>query len=292
MSRLQSSLRECQIFIVEGNAHQRELLAGALHTLGGRRLTLCANPTQAETAGKQQRPELLLLDWSIAPVDGVTYASEIRRGRSVFPHDLAILLIGGRTDPQELRSAQFAGVDEYLLRPFSPNGLGESLNAMLFKRRPFVDCAAYVGPCRRRASSLTPGRRRRREDMPTRVAKQLRSLQEFRQRIAQAQAALVDPAFSPGARFGTAEDTALYIEHGLRSLDDMLAHTAAAALVRHLAASKQRSLKDSEVMQAYFDALSRLLSTPMHDDEARLELARAMDRLIAFRERQSAPEAA
>lgn len=292
MSKLQSSLRECQIFLVEGNSHHRELLAGALHTLGARRLTLCASALQAETTAKKVRPELLMLDWSIQPVDGVAYASEIRHGRSVVPFDTPILLIGDRNDPRELRTAQFAGVDEYLLRPFSSNGLGESLAAILFRRRPFVDCAVYVGPCRRRDSSLTSTKRRRREDVPARAAAQTRILHEFRERLAQAQAAFADPAFSAGARFGAAEDAALFIEHGLRNVDDMLAHTAAAALVRHLAASKNRSLRDPEVMRAYFDALSRLLSTPLHDDGARLELARAMDRLIAFRERKSSSEAA
>lgn len=285
MSKLQASLRESRIVVVEANPHQRELLAGALHTLGARCVTLCASAAQAEAEARRARPAMLLLDWAIEPVDGVGYASEIRRGRSAFPHDLPILLIGARSDPRDLRTAQFAGVDEFLLRPFSPNSLGERLGAMLFKRRPFIDCPVYVGPCRRRASSLAPARRRRKEDGPSKAAGRQRSLQDFRERIGQAQAALLDPAFSPGARFGAAEDAALFIEQGLRSLDDMLSHTAAAALTRHLAAGKSRSIKDPEVVHAYFDALARLLFTPMHDDEARLALARAMDRLIAFRER-------
>ena len=60
--------------------------------------------------------------------------------------------------PDTLASAQLltrsdpARADEMLARPFSSQAVLVRLKSVLDRPRRFVDCASYIGPCRRRRS--------------------------------------------------------------------------------------------------------------------------------------------
>ena len=59
--------------------------------------------------------------------------------------------------------ARIAGVDEYVIKPFSTGSLTARLESVVLSRREFIDGKTYVGPCRRRKLVVDYAGARRRE---------------------------------------------------------------------------------------------------------------------------------
>lgn len=63
--------------------------------------------------------DVLVLDWNLAGIDGLELTRAVRqRWPTMF-----IMLCSDRNDPEALRLALDAGVDEYLLKPVRPTHL-------------------------------------------------------------------------------------------------------------------------------------------------------------------------
>jgi DNA-binding response OmpR family regulator len=67
-------------------------------------------------------------------------------------------------------AARDAGVDEYLIKPLTTAALCAKLEAVLSRRRAFIESEAYVGPDRRRRTAPFQGADRRRPAAAARSA--------------------------------------------------------------------------------------------------------------------------
>jgi two-component system chemotaxis response regulator CheY len=72
-----------------------------------------------------ERFELLLVDWNLPGVDGVTFVSSIR-APSDDSHP-TIVMITGETSMSKIETAIAAGVDEYIMKPIDPESFREKL---------------------------------------------------------------------------------------------------------------------------------------------------------------------
>jgi DNA-binding response OmpR family regulator len=67
-------------------------------------------------------------------------------------------------------TARDAGIDEYLIKPLTTASLCQKLEAVLQRRRPFIECDGYMGPDRRRRTAPYPGQERRGAERQARQA--------------------------------------------------------------------------------------------------------------------------
>lgn len=85
--------------------------------------------TSAEAAldlwKRGERFELLLVDWNLPGVDGLTFVSSVRAPSS-DPSPI-IVMITGETSMSKIESAIGAGVDEYIMKPIDPESFREKL---------------------------------------------------------------------------------------------------------------------------------------------------------------------
>lgn len=97
------------------------------------------------------KPKLLFVERA-GHFDGLSFVRELRRSALSSRKAPVILLSEGRT-VGDLRSAQNAGVHEFMVLPFEPEPLLRRLNAICGAPRAWIESAAYVGPDRRRFNS-------------------------------------------------------------------------------------------------------------------------------------------
>lgn len=121
------------ILIVDDDADVREIVAFKLGRLGYEVITASDGATGLE-AVTQLRPDLVLLDWAMPNLTGIEVCRQIR-DRSDYA-DTPVILLTARTRECDIRIGLEAGVNDYIVKPFSPNELANRVEAVLAGKPP------------------------------------------------------------------------------------------------------------------------------------------------------------
>ena len=152
--------------IVEDNVHMRTLLRSLLTALGINHVYEAGNGAEAFAILRERSPDLILTDLSMKPVDGIAFTREVRLSHASPSPYVPIIMITGHTERHKVEAARDAGVTEFLAKPITAQGLFLRIAQIVERPRPYVRCAEYFGPDRRRrADELFAGPWRRHEDI-------------------------------------------------------------------------------------------------------------------------------
>jgi len=80
----------------------------------------------ALTEFERDRPDLVILDWMLPKIDGLSVAERIRRVSQV-----PIIMLTARTDESDRLAGFNSGVDDYVVKPFSARELEARVRAVL-----------------------------------------------------------------------------------------------------------------------------------------------------------------
>src|SRR6266540_2162686 len=121
------------ILVVEDEAAIRDLLAANLQRAGYRVMTAGDVP-QAEALVRESRPDLVLLDWVLPGIPGLTFARRLRGDQRT--KDISIVLLSARAEEQDKVTALESGADDYVTKPFSARELLARIKAVMRRRAP------------------------------------------------------------------------------------------------------------------------------------------------------------
>ena len=113
------------ILVVDDDPKMSEMVRRTL-AYEGFRVIVAANGNDALLQARDHGPALIVLDWMMPLLDGVTVAQRVR---SV--EDTPILMLTGRGAVEDKVDALNAGVDDYLVKPFAPEELLARVRALL-----------------------------------------------------------------------------------------------------------------------------------------------------------------
>jgi len=157
-------LAGARVLIVDDHVITAGLIKHVVYAGGATTVHAVHNGEEAIATLKTFRPNLLVTDWQMPGMDGLTL-TRIIRGAVFRPDDridnpkLPIVLISAHASVRAVEQARLAGVDEVVVKPFSTASLLKRLSAAAAKPRAFVVAEAYVGPDRRRKLGPIRGRR-------------------------------------------------------------------------------------------------------------------------------------
>jgi len=278
MASLQARLQAVQVLVVDGSPFQRALLCEALRGLGSQRVATVETAEQARAFPEASETEVLLLDWLAAPLDALTFTRLIRCGQTPFRRETGVLLVTTHNTASDVLAAQGAGVDEYLAKPFSIAGLHDRLQAVLCKRRPFVQSDGYVGPCRRRRLVTRNPRRRMADGQASRPAFTTAERTNIERHLL---AALELTRALPNAEASAAlAASAQTIDGLLGGSDDLLLRAASRSLTTYVQAFGARDQLDARVLDAHFNTIRRLIQIAPTDLALRHKVVQALDLLV------------
>ncbi len=92
-------------------------------------LTEAEDVNQARDLIANKRPDLILLDWMLPGKSGLDFAKELRADKKTA--DIPIIMLTARYEERDKINGLTAGVDDYVVKPFSPKELIARIHAVL-----------------------------------------------------------------------------------------------------------------------------------------------------------------
>jgi len=99
---------------------------------------------------KQSPVDVVICDWEMQPLDGYDFVRLVRTAKDSPNRFLPIIMLTGHTEHSRIVRARDAGATEFLAKPISATTLLRRICAVVDQPRPYIDCAGFFGPDRRR----------------------------------------------------------------------------------------------------------------------------------------------
>lgn len=149
--------------LADDSARMRTILSALLNAVGVERIKEAGDGEQAIAFFRTWNPDIAIVDYHMTPIDGLTFTRTVRSSPEALNPYMPIIMLTAHSEAAEVRAARDAGVTEILVKPATAASVLDRVSRAIFKPRPFIRAAAYIGPDRRRRvdpSFLGPFRRR------------------------------------------------------------------------------------------------------------------------------------
>lgn len=155
---------QTRVLVADRDMRIAEIVRRVLFNFGFRRVDVIDSGEAALEALDNNSYELLITEWSMSPVDGISLVRAIRRAKQAkrLRRDIPVIMLTGKAEKPDVEEARDAGITEFLVKPFSAKTLSDRIIKVIDYPRVFVENQEYAGPCRRRRKPLPPGGKERR----------------------------------------------------------------------------------------------------------------------------------
>jgi CheY-like chemotaxis protein len=282
-----------KILVADGSAFQRRLTTETLRAAGRVQIDYAENIEQCLMALGYCQPDVLIADWEIDEGSGLALVKRIRAGEAgeAF-RKLAIVMVATRNSASDVQNARNAGIDEFVLRPFSTQTILKRIAEVRARRRDFVESTRYIGPCRRRrvVADAYDGPRRRLFDAADKQADapdvQIRKglARMYCERIS----ALLR-ALKPGDAEAVRD---LCLTCGQLSalagdMKDRLLMSACSSLFNYIKGVGAEAPLNLDVVQAHLDSIVQLSELPNYQVELRQTVTQQLTLMVTKKLRQA-----
>jgi two-component system chemotaxis response regulator CheY len=162
MSGSPTGLEALSVLLADDNPHMREIVGVLLENFGIRNIKAVSDGAQAMMELRTWQADLAIVDFKMAPVDGVTFTKLVRNSPESRNPYLPIIMMTGHSARTRVVEARDAGVNEFVAKPVTARTLLDRIVATIYRPRAFVRTKDYFGPDRRRrADPDYPGPLRR-----------------------------------------------------------------------------------------------------------------------------------
>jgi DNA-binding response OmpR family regulator len=273
----QRKISDLSVLIVDANAHHRAIVSEILRAAGVTRIFSAENANEALQEMRMWQPGVVILEWALAPIDGVELTKRVRRGEPGVDRTVPIVMVTSRNTVADVELARAAGVHEYAIKPVSSGALLTRIEAAALRARRFVDSPVYVGPCRRRKKvDQYQGPRRRLAD-PVSEESQRATAEASVSRIAK-----LTVNFDPSDRnqVRAVYDSAKSARTVALDIKDNPLDRSAGSLVRYIEGMGATDRLDPEIVQTHVTALCQLVALPNGQTDAREQVARGLEAVV------------
>jgi DNA-binding response OmpR family regulator len=144
------ALEGVSALILDDNAHMRGLLRVILASFGLRHIEEAQDGMEALGILAGGDIDIAFVDFKLGGTDGLEFCRHIRTHSESPNIYLPIIMITAYSERRRVLDAINAGVDEFLVKPVRAIDVANRINAVIERRRPFIEAGAYFGPDRRR----------------------------------------------------------------------------------------------------------------------------------------------
>lgn len=116
-----------KVLIVDDSRTMRNIQKGVLKKLGYTDIIEAVDGVDALSKAQANTPDLILLDWNMPNMDGLTFLKTFRKNNG----STVVIMVTTEAEKTRVVEAIKAGVNNYLIKPFAPESLAEIINKML-----------------------------------------------------------------------------------------------------------------------------------------------------------------
>lgn len=159
---LKHQLEKLNVLIADDQKIVQRLVYDVLVKLGFRSITVASSGRQAIDYAAETKFDFIITDWRMGDLDGIDLIRFIRTSPKALNKRVPIILLTGNTEVDDVVEARDAGVNEYVIKPFSAEQLVKRIRAIILKPKSFVEAPEYSGPDRRFRKANPPSGKDRR----------------------------------------------------------------------------------------------------------------------------------
>ncbi|HYD88040.1 MAG TPA: response regulator [Vitreimonas sp.] len=144
-----TSLSDLHVLIVDDSRQMRHVLRCLLRAVGIYAVSEAETANAALAIMRAGPVDLVLLDWKMAPIDGLSFARIVRWSPTSPNPYVPILMLTAHTEASRVAAARDAGVTGFVKKPISARMLFDRISFALTDTRMFVRTEDFFGPDRR-----------------------------------------------------------------------------------------------------------------------------------------------
>jgi two-component system, chemotaxis family, chemotaxis protein CheY len=118
-----------KILAVDDSPTMRRIIVNTLKRAGYDDVTEASDGKDALAKMKVEQFNFVITDWNMPEMDGLSFVSLVR-SLDEFK-DMPILMVTTRSVKDDIIEAMKAGVNNYIVKPFTPETLGEKIGQVL-----------------------------------------------------------------------------------------------------------------------------------------------------------------
>ena len=112
-----------RVMVIDDSKTMRNIEKSILNQLGYSEIEEACNGQDALTKVAAFNPDLLLVDWNMPNMDGLAFVKTYREQGNKTP----IIMVTTENEKTRIVEAIKAGVQNYVVKPFTPDVLGERI---------------------------------------------------------------------------------------------------------------------------------------------------------------------
>jgi DNA-binding response OmpR family regulator len=161
-----AALHNINVLIVDDERLIQRLVYDVVKKLGFHAVSVANSGRRAMEMVGRQKFDFIITDWRMQDLDGIDVINFVRKAEESTCPEAPIILLTGNTEAHYVMRARDAGVNEYVLKPFSAEKLAGRIRCIIERPRSFIESREYRGPDRRRLDKGVPkgNERRKRAD--------------------------------------------------------------------------------------------------------------------------------
>ena len=121
-----------KILLVDDSRTIRNIQKCTLKTLGYEDVSEASDGVEALKFMATCKPDLLLVDWKMPNMDGITLIRKVRETDRALP----IIMCTTEAEKERVLEAVRAGVNNYVVKPFTAQTLADKINQTMTKNKP------------------------------------------------------------------------------------------------------------------------------------------------------------
>lgn len=167
---MENRLAKFSVLVVDDDRLIQKLIFDVLVRLGFGQIHRVTDARAALQLLETVTVDFIITDWRLGAMDGITFARHVRGAARPYA-TIPIIMLTGNAEKDQVMNARDAGVNEYLIKPFTMKELSRRINEVIEHPRDYVEAPTYRGPSRRRQNHAPPNGTDRRKKRPTLITR-------------------------------------------------------------------------------------------------------------------------
>jgi len=117
------------IISVDDSSTMRRIIKNTLTKLGFTNVLEAANGVEGLDVLAKNEVDMIITDWNMPEMDGLTFVKTLRSKDEY--KDTPILMVTTEAAKEDILTALRSGVNNYVVKPFTPDTLQEKVNKLL-----------------------------------------------------------------------------------------------------------------------------------------------------------------
>lgn len=155
-------LKNYHILLVDSDTELVRVLRALMREMGFVNCDVTSSGLDAYHMMQNEPYDFLITDWNTNHITGMELLKRLRKSPDSPHPTVPAIMLTGRAEQSDVILARDAGVNEYVVKPFSVKSIFSRIERIVENPRQFVITREFVGPTRRVHSAPPPGQKERR----------------------------------------------------------------------------------------------------------------------------------